>query len=337
MDSAGAVFWGALGGALIAVGGAPLELSFLTLLAPAALLVALTPKGEPASSGRAVLAGLSMGIAAQAISMYWIVGLLERFGGFPLVLALLVGMLLFVGQSLAYVVAAWLGSALMRRGAPGWLAVPAMLTVAASVSPAIFPWRYGLSQLTFLPYAQVAELGGPPLLDWLVATVGCGALGALRARRAAPAIVATLALVIPTVYGVVRLPMVRAERAVAPRLAVGIAQPNVSIEEKHDPRRFVAQLRLLQEQTRALEAEGAELVVWPETAYRFPMLRSRGRDRDGPLALLGQGVRGPLIVGVITTEGTPHRYLARDEAGRVAGTFEMAEEDRFNSAIAVAA
>lgn len=328
--------WGALAGALIAIGGAPLELSFLTLLAPAALLVALTPNGEPASGGRAVLAGLSMGVTTQAISMYWIVGLLEHFGGFPFVLALAVGTLLFVGQSLAYVVAAWLGSALMRRGAPGWLAVPAMLTLAASVSPAIFPWRYGLSQLPFLPYAQVAELGGLPLLDWLVATVGCGALSAFRDRRRAPAVAAALALAFPPIYGAIRLPMVRAEREAAPRLAVGIAQPNVSIEEKHDPLRFVAQLRLLRAQTRALEAEGAELVVWPETAYRFPILRSGATDRAGPLALLGEGVHGPLIVGVITTAGTPYRYVARDEAGTPVGTFEMAEEEHYNSAVAVA-
>lgn len=332
-----ALAWGSLAGALIGVGGAPLELSFLTLCASAALLAAITPQGKPATPRTAILAGLAMGVTAQAISMYWVVGLLVRFGHFPLVVALLVGALLFIGQSLPYVVAAWLASALLRRGALGWLVVPAMLTISLTVAPAIFPWRYGLSQLPFLSYAQVAELGGLPLLDWLVATVGCGALSAVRNRRAGPAIVATLALLLPPAYGALRLPVVRAERAAAPRLAVGVAQPNVSIEEKHDPRRFLAQLRLLQEQTRALEAEGAELVVWPETAYRYPILRDRTRDRDGPLALLGGGVRGPLIVGVVSTSGTPRRYRASDETGRTVSTFEMAEDERYNSAVAVTA
>lgn len=329
------VAFAALAGALIAVGGAPLELSFLTLLAPGALLLALEA-GGPVSNKFAIMLGLTTGVVANAISMYWIVPLLERFGGFPTALALVLGVLLFVGQSLPYVVGAWLGAALIRAGGRGWLALPAALTVAGSVAPAIFPWRYGLSQLSFLEYAQVAELGGLPLLDWLVATVGCGLVAAARGRGRAPAIAALLAVALPPLYGAVRLPWVRAEREAAPILRVGVPQPNVSIEEKHDPRRFLAQLALLQGQTRELEAQGAELVVWPETAYRFPIPRTATRDREGPLAILGDGVRGPLVVGVITTTGPEHRYLALDERGRVAATFTMGEEERFNSAVAVA-
>ncbi|MCA9608208.1 MAG: apolipoprotein N-acyltransferase, partial [Myxococcales bacterium] len=194
---------------------------------------------------------------------------------------------------------------------------------------------YGLSQLPFLEYAQVADLGGLPLLDWLVATVGCGLVAALLERRAAPAIAMAAALVLPPIYGVVRLVDVRAARARAPMVRVGVTQPNVSIEDKHDPRRFLAQLDLLRAQTRALEAEGAEVVVWPETSYRFPILRGATRDREGRLAIRGDGVRGPLIVGVLTTSGPAHRYFVLDEAGRSAGTFTMAEEERFNSAVLV--
>ncbi len=329
------VAFAALAGALIAVGGAPLELSFLTLLAPGALLFALEADAF-ASNKLAIVLGLTTGFVANAISMYWIVPLLERFGGFPTALALALGALLFLGQSLPYVVGAWLAAALMRAGARGWLVVPAALTVGGSLAPAIFPWRYGLSQLAFLEYAQVAELGGLPLLDWLVATAGCGLVAAARERRRAPAIAAVLALALPPLYGAVRLPSVRAERAAAPILRVGVPQPNVSIEEKHDPRRSLAQLARLQAQTRELEAQGAELVVWPETAYRFPLPRTATRDRGGPLAILGEGVRGPLVVGVITTTGPEHRYLALDAEGRVAATFTMGEEERFNSAVAVA-
>lgn len=326
----------ALAGALIAAGGAPLELSFLSLLAPGALLFALEG-GRPASGRLAIALGLVCGVVTNALSMYFIVGLLGRFGGFPLPLSLLLGLLLWIGQSLPYVVAAWLAAALIRAGAKGWLALPATLTVAGSLAPAIFPWRYGLSQLPFLEYAQVAELGGLPLLDWLVATVGCGAMAAARERRRAPAIALLLALLVPPIYGAARLPSVRAARAAAPRLLVGVTQPNVSIEDKHDPRRFLAQLQLLQAQTRSLEARGAELVVWPETAYRFPILRGATRDREGPLAILGEGVRGPLIVGVLTTRGPAHRYVALDAEGRRVATFAMAEAERFNSAIAVTA
>jgi len=323
-----------LAGALIAAGGAPLELSFLTLLAPGALLIALTDR-EPASPWAAIGLGLLTGVVANGLSMYWIVELLSRFGGFPWALSLLVGSLLWIGQSLAYAVGAWLAAGLIRAGGRGWLVVPAALTVAASLAPAIFPWRYGLSQLPWLEYAQVAELGGLPLLDWLVATVGCAAVEAARTRRRAPMAVAALALLLPPLYGGVRLGQVRDAREAAPVLRVGVAQPNVSIDDKHDPNRFLGQLRQLRAQTRALEADGAELVVWPETAYRFPILRDATRDRVGPIAILDDGVRGPLIVGVLTTAGTPQRYLVTDDRGRIVTTFEMAEEERYNSAIAL--
>lgn len=326
----------ALAGVLIALGGAPMEMSFLALLAPGCLLVAIVPHhGVVVSGPRALLLGLVMGVSTNAISMGWIVGLLERFGHFPFVLALLVGALLWIGQSVAYALAAFSGAALIRRGIAGWIALPAALTLASTLTPALFPWRYGLSQLPFLPYAQVAELGGLPLLDWLVATCGCGLVAALRGGRRTPALAAAMALVLPAAYGVLRLPSVRAERAAAPTLRVGVAQPNVSIAEKHDVMRYYAQLQLLREQSRALEAEGAELVLWPETAYRYPIPRARRRDRRGALGLLADGVHGPLIAGVITTTGPASYFRAFDEGGRTVGTFSMGARARFNSAVAL--
>jgi apolipoprotein N-acyltransferase len=315
-----------------------MELSFPAFLAPAAFLAALEPRpARPVGARRALWLGLATGFVTNAISMYWVVGLLRRFGGFPLVGAVPVGALLWLGQSLPWVAAALTSVELMRRRAPGWIVVPAALTVAHSLAPALFPWRYGLSQLPFLPYAQVAELGGLPLLDWLVATVGCAALEAVRRRRWRPAAVAALALLAPTLYGLARLPQVRAARAEAPALRVGVVQPNVSIADKHEPRLFLAQLRRLREATRALEARGAALVLWPESAYRFPVHRRMRRDRRGPLGVLADGVRGPLLVGVLSTDGRSARAVARDERGRFVGTFRVGRGRRFNSAVAFAA
>ncbi|HJL14486.1 MAG TPA: apolipoprotein N-acyltransferase [Sandaracinaceae bacterium LLY-WYZ-13_1] len=325
-----------LTGALIAAAGAPLEMSFLALLAPAALLLALEPRpGEPVPARRALWIGLLAGTSTNLLTMYWIVGLLMRFGHFPLAAALPVGALLWMGQSGTWVVGSLIAVELMRRRMPGWLALPACLTVAATLAPALFPWRYGVSQLPFLPYAQVAELGGLPLLDWLVATVGCAGLDAVRRRRGGPAVAAGLALLLPTAWGLVRLPQVRAARAAAPALAVGVTQPNVSIEDKHDPQRFLPQLRLLREMTRALEARGAELVLWPESAYRYPLHRDARRDHDGALGAVADGVHGPLLVGVLTTDGARATSFARDEHGRLAGSFRYGRGRRFNSAVAL--
>ncbi|MFK7985396.1 MAG: apolipoprotein N-acyltransferase [Sandaracinaceae bacterium] len=328
--------WAAAGGALIGLGGAPIEWSFTAFLAPAALLVALEPVPEHAvGSRRAFATGLVMGTVTQAIAMYWIVGLLMEYGHFPWIAALAVGALLWLGQALAYGVGALLAAGLMRRGAPGWLAVPACLTLAATLSPAIFPWRYGLSQLPFLPFAQVADLGSLPLLDWLVATVACGLLDLGRHRRWRAGVAAAACVVLPLVYGAVRLDQVVAERQRAPRLRVGVVQPNVSVRDKHDPALFYSQLRSMRAMTAALETEGAELVVWPETAYRFPIHRDLARDRAGALGLRQEGVRGPLLVGVLSTDGPMMTAYARDALGRPVARFDRGVGERFNSAMAV--
>jgi apolipoprotein N-acyltransferase len=210
------------------------------------------------------------------------------------------------------------------------------LSIAGTLSPALFPWRYGLSQLPFLPYAQVAEIGSLPLLDWLVAMVGCGLIDALRRPKwKAPALAALLAFLVPTIYGALRLPEVRAERERAPSIAVGVVQPNIGIFDKWNPSLFVSHLRRLQHATRELEARGAELVLWPESSYPFPIHRAALRDRVGALAVRGEGVHGPILTGVITTDGEIGTAFVRDERGAFVDTFEMGFGRRFNSAVAI--
>src|SRR5690606_38774150 len=102
---------------------------------------------------------------------------------------------------------------------------------------------------------------------------------------------------LPALYGVVRLEQVRAEREAAPLLRVGVIQPNVGIFDKHNPRLHVGQLRDLRAMTRELEARGAELVLWPESSYPFPIHREMTRDRGGVLGVLSEGVHGPVLAG----------------------------------------
>ena len=88
----------AFGGVAIGLGGAPTELSLVTMLAPAAFLLAVEPSPGAAVSLRASLwLGLLTGGVANLYSMYWVVELLMEFGSFPLVAALPTGALLWVG------------------------------------------------------------------------------------------------------------------------------------------------------------------------------------------------------------------------------------------------
>jgi apolipoprotein N-acyltransferase len=217
-----------------------------------------------------------------------------------------------------------MGAALARHGAPLWLCLPALITVCFSYLPTLFPWRPSVGQLSWLPWVQLAELGGEPLLDLLWSLAGTSAYETLRrpSRRLVPALVAAVSVAGPAAYGAYRLPQVEAARSVASPLPIGVVQPNIGIEEKHDRRLARSHLHQLRELTASLERRGAELVVWPETAYPYPLDRQRDRQPRGPRRIIGRKVRGPVLTGALTVGGPCERWnsaVVVDRRGAIAG------------------
>ena len=322
-----------LAGACIGLSGAPDELPALGFLGPLFLTGALTvDAGRPLRVGRALLVGMVAATVTNALALYWVVGLLTTFAGFPLIAAVPTAALLWVAQSAAFALACAGSSALASKGLPVWITLPACLVVAASLTPTLFPWRLAGTQVPWTLWVQMAELGGEPLVDLAVALVGCGAAEAARRsstrRRALPLATAALALLLPLAYGTVRLPAVRAEREAAPRLRVGVVQPDVGILEKHDPALVFTHLHLLQAMTRELEAQGADLVLWPETAYPFRLPRQAAQDSRGSTAVIQRGVRGPILFGSITVDRHGDRYnsaVAMERGGRITGIADKIE------------
>ena len=64
---------------------------------------------------------------------------------------------------------------LSPRAAPRWVALPVALTVAFSVTPALFPWRPSAVMGAFPAWVQLAEVGGQPLLDLCLTLGTCAA------------------------------------------------------------------------------------------------------------------------------------------------------------------
>nr|MDQ3036788.1 apolipoprotein N-acyltransferase [Myxococcota bacterium] len=313
-------------GLCIGVAGSPIELVAVAFLGPALLLLAIEgPRGQPVSPGIALLAGAACGIACNALTMIWIVPLLEDFGHMAPYASWPIGSLLWIGQALPFAVGAWLAVPLIARGVPGWLALPGTLTIAGSLAPMLFPWRLGVSQMPGVTFVQLAELGGPPLLDLFLALGSCAALEVLRRGNRRALIIAGIALALPYAYGAWRIEAVRALRASSPALRIGVVQPNIGILEKHDPMLREPHLRMHRALTRELEAQGAELVLWPESS--FPYAFEHGSREDSPAEhrrVLAEGVRGPVLFGALTHEGQDRFNsvigLARD--GRVTGIYD---------------
>lgn len=294
-----ALLVGALAGLCIGLAGTPEEAFWLAWIGPGLLLLGLEePSGALVRPRVALVLGLACGLSCNAWTMRWAVELFERYAYLPWPAALGLAILLWLGQSAPWALGLALVAALRPRRA--WAVLPIALTVSASLVPMIFPWRPGVSQTGWLAFVQCAELGGLPLVDLLYLGGAIAAMQAWRRRDRRAALVAALCLVLPLAWGTMRLGALREERAHWPLLRVGLVQHGLGIDERMDASRTLSDHEAMRRATAALEREGADLVVWPESAYGFGWRRDDVADTNGPDAFFADGVHGPLLVGSIT-------------------------------------
>jgi apolipoprotein N-acyltransferase len=131
------------------------------------------------------------------------------------------------------------------------------------------------------------------------------ALAALEARRrsrhalwvgTAPAEIYTLCFAV-AVVGARRTTGAGPTRTIT----VGVVQPNSRVDVRHTLRSSLDHLAALQRATADLEARGADLVVWSEAAFPFPLPRDLAADLpEGNRYRLRRGFTVPVVVGAIT-------------------------------------
>jgi apolipoprotein N-acyltransferase len=265
------------------------------------LLAALRGRGL----GAGLLLGGLAGTVGAMVAMAWVSELLTRFAALPLPLAWLGWLLASLAHSLSLAATGLLTCWLWRRGIRPVLGLPISLVASELLVPMVFPWQVSMSQEEFLGLIQVADLLGAKGVSFVVALGGAGLYELLsdpsdrKRRRAAGAALALVGLVL--VYGMVRLPTVERERARAPRLTVGLIQPNLSVEEKHDESRRLINLALQQDLSARAEADGADLLVWPESSYPYYIRRGQRTDTRGERALRA-GFSAPVIFGALSVD-----------------------------------
>jgi apolipoprotein N-acyltransferase len=314
----------------------PLVVPFLSIrqVDPAGWLepvawVALVPallalRGAP-SARAAFVRGLVAGLAYFYAAIYWVSNAMTEFGGLSLGLSL-VGLSLLVLYMAAHWAAAF-AIAWTLRTRLGWPLhrhlplVWAALELSRNYLFSGFPWaNLGYTQVRTLRIAQLAALAGVYAIAALVVLVNAVLAEAIAARverRPVPrtALAATaLVLVAVVVHGELRLRHVRARMAEAPKLTVGVVQPNVNQSVKNkarDNREYI--LERLVPLTVQADERGVDLVAWPESSY--PMYLSPGARS---LALPGYGLpelsRAHLLMGAATIErarGADGRRVSR--------------------------
>jgi apolipoprotein N-acyltransferase len=270
---------------------------------------------------RALLLGWWAGVVETAGGFYWLIDTTQRFAGFPWIAGLLVLALFSAARALIFLLFTAIVCAIRRRIAvPMTLIAPLGMAACEFLVPQIFPCGQWISQAWHPLVIQIAEITGPWGVTALLMVVNGAIYDLWSNPRAArlPAIAAAALLAAALLFGVVRMRQVDALVAHAPRLAVGLVQPNIaySNDPNFSPEEARRELTTLQDESRRLEAAGAQLVVWSEGSYPVPLARELYADfPEDSAAMIRRGLSGPVIIG--------------------ADTYDSATADVYNSAILI--
>lgn len=317
-------FVACLAGAAWAFGAAPT--SFVPLLFAGMYLWvhALSLEANPADPWRGAKLGFACGMGFHIIAFYWAYPLFRDNVPIPVPVAIALTLLTWFGQALPFAFAGAMAEAMHGARLPRSLSLAIALPVALEHVFMVFPWRPSELTIGYHAYSQIADLSGPSLLDAALVLGGAATLEGLATRRRWLFAVGALAVVVPFVYGAIRIDEVNRLRERAPIVRVGAVQPNIAQSMKFQPRLANAQLVVLRRLTAGLERRGVDLTAWPETANPYPFLRDRTSDTDGMTSIRNRGeVRGPVVFGTLSSGGgrcqNRNSVVAMDARGAVVG------------------
>jgi apolipoprotein N-acyltransferase len=86
-------------------------------------------------------------------------------------------------------------------------------------------------------------------------------------------------------------------RVAAPHARVALVQPGFDASDRWEAARATMMMERLTTLTKSAEQRGAELTVWPESAYPFTLPHGTRASPTGARAVLQPDVRGPVLTG----------------------------------------
>ena len=342
-----ASFWGRLilsilSGTLLFLACADFDIWPLCWIGMVPLLwVLLDDDGQPRTQNP-FFYGMVTGIFANGGGFYWIVGLLQRFGHLPWIVAAPLFLLLVAYQALTFGLFAVIICRLrMHLGLKvTWLA-PLVWVACELCVPYVFPWYLAITQAWVPTVIQIADITGPLGVSFLLVLSNGALFDVLHALgRAKPGrrlraflgtpLAAVAAIVLSLAYGTVRIHQVDAARQSAEKIRVGVVQANVGIHEKFVPGLREKQHDLHLSLSAELTSQGAELLLWPESSYPYPLLRPvRGDFSERDARKVQRGFQTPIVFGALTAERSATGELDMyntavmfDKDGKTAGTFD---------------
>ena len=281
---------------------------------------------------RASLFSWLTGTVAIGGGYYWMIELLRRFADLPLPLAVLLYVVFSAYQGSVFLLFGWMVHTIRRRTSyPMVLVAPLAIATSELLVPLLFPSHLAIVQAWHPMVIQIADLTGPIGVSALLLVVNGGVydLLALRRKGLVPAAAAAVILMAALLYGHFRMRQLDARSAAAPKLAIGVVQPNIAYNEKglDHPEEATRQLAALQEQSRKLEKSGAQVIVWTETAYPYPLTDDFRADfPESDSRRIRRGFTTPTVVGALTfprsNSALYNSALLLDQEGKQAGRYD---------------
>jgi apolipoprotein N-acyltransferase len=320
LNFTGAFALSTLSGCLWFLAVTPFDFSALAWIAAVPMLMAV----ERTQSYRAALfLGWWAGLIETAGGFYWLIDVMRRFADFPWIGAAAVFLLFCATRAIIFLLFTAGVCAIRRRARiPMTLLAPIAMVSCELVVPQLFPCGQFISQAWHPLVIQISELTGPLGVTALLMVVNGALYDLLVNARAAryPALIAAAIVVAALVFGVLRMSQVDDLLVHAPRLKVGLVQPNFAytIDGEFSRDEALRQLAALQEQSVRLEKEGAQLLVWSEGSYPVAIPRDFSADFAAEsLAMIRRGFHIPTMIG--------------------ADMYDAAHDDAYNSAILLGA
>ncbi len=267
--------------------------------------------------------GWTAGFVSVFVGFFWMSELLTRFAGFGTIGAAAVTALFALWLGLLWAVPSAITAALVRKTGRGTLLIFPMAWAAVELLlPSLFPVYMALSWAWHPLWIQSAEIGGALTVSFIMVAINAAIWEVLRGYlehrklELRPAIVLACWLIGTPTYGAIRIHQVRAQMEAAPQLRMGVVQGNFGIETYATLAMKALILRELQQVTASLQQDGAQVVLWGETAYPYSGF-ARQRETDLPLKdrrRIQRGFDVPLIVGLVTRDGTRKNPYAWNSA-----------------------
>jgi len=262
---------------------------------------------EGASPKRAFWITFATTLLAYAGLVYWLIYTINHYGYIFLPVAILVFIIMLVMlaaiRGLFFAVPyAWVG-----KRAPCYIVVP-LLWVGADYFQTLFfggfPWEFfGYAPYKILPLIQAADILGVWLLTFIFVFINAAIYELFRAdvgrlRKIIGAALSFLLVAALFIYGQLRLNQIRETMAKSEKIRVAVVQGNIPQDVKWS-RNFRSWVLSRHENlSEAAVAEGAEFIIWPETA--LPVFQDVAEPLYKPLANAVTEINRYLLTGLPT-------------------------------------